>query len=103
MDVIEPLCKLWESLETANKKQHSPVSMNDLIRFAIQSIILAGQTNIALSDHRHLSALDCVFESTTQAKSMLKDKSGLLQKENKNLFGKEFRWQISGRERLLSN
>ena len=53
------------------------------------------QTNIALSYHRRLSALDGVMKSTIQAKSMLKNKSELLQKENKDLFGKEFREQIS--------
>ena len=28
-----PLFKLWESLETANKDQDSPVSINNLIKF----------------------------------------------------------------------
>ena len=83
-----PLCKLWESLETANKEQDSSVSFNDLMKFVTQSIILVGQTNIVLSYHRRLSALDGVIKSTTQAKSMLKDKSELLQKENKYFFGK---------------
>ena len=95
MDVMGPLCKLWESLVTANKEQDSSVSINDLIKFVTQSIILVGQTNIALSYHRRLSALDGVMKSTIQAKSMLKNKSELLQKENKDLFGKEFREQIS--------
>ena len=95
MDVMGPLCKLWESLVTANKEQDSSVSINDLIKFVTQSIILVGQTNIALSYHRRLSALDGVMKSTIQAKSMLKNKSELLQKENKDLFGKEFREQVS--------
>ena len=86
---------LWESLETTNKEQHSSVSINDLIRFVIQSIILVGQTNIALSYHRRLFALDGVMKSTIKAKSMLKNKSKLLQKENKDIFGEEFREQIS--------
>ena len=47
-----PLCKLWESLEAANKKQ-------------------------------------------VKAKFMLENKSELLQKENKDLFGKEFHEKIS--------
>ena len=54
-----------------------------------------GQTNIALSYHGRLSALDGVMESTIQAKSILKNKSELLQKENEDPFGKEFREQIS--------
>ena len=95
MDVMGPLCKLWESLVTANKEQDSSVSINDLIKFVTQSIILVGQTNIALSYHRRLSALDGVMKSTIQAKSMLKNTSELLQKDNKDLFGKEFHEQIS--------
>ena len=86
--------KLWESLETGNKEQDSSVSINDLIKFVTQSIILVGQTNIALSYHRRLFALDGVMKSTIKAKSMLKNKSKLLQKENKDLFGKEFHEQI---------
>ena len=95
MNIMGPLCKLWGSLERANKEQDSSVSINDLIKFITQSIILVGQTNIALSYHRRFSALDGVMKSTIQEKSMLKNKSELLQKENKDLFGKEFREQIS--------
>ena len=40
MNVMEPLCKLWESLETTNKEQDSSVSINDLIKFVTQSMIL---------------------------------------------------------------
>ena len=94
MDFMGPLCKLWESLETAIKEQDSSVSINDLINFATQSIIPVGLTNLALSYQRCLSALDGVMKSTTQAKSMLKNKSEILHKENKGLFGKEFREQI---------
>ena len=54
-----------------------------------------GQKNVALSYRRRLSALNGVMKSTVQAKSILKNKSELLQKENKNLFGKKLRDQIS--------
>ena len=40
MGVMGPLCKLWESAETANKEQGSSVSINNLIKFVTQSIIL---------------------------------------------------------------
>ena len=54
-----------------------------------------GKTDIALLYHRRLSALDGVMKSTIQAKSMLKNKCELLQKKNKDLFGKEFIAHIS--------
>ena len=46
--------EIYGSLETANKEQDSSVSINDLLKFVTQSIILAGQANIALSYHRRL-------------------------------------------------
>ena len=72
--------EIYGSLETANKEQDSSVSINDLLKFVTQSIILAGQANIALSYHRRLSALDGVMKSTILAKSMLKNKSGITPK-----------------------
>ena len=33
MDVMGPLCKLWQNLETADKEQDSSVSINNLIKF----------------------------------------------------------------------
>ena len=89
MDVMEPKCKLCESLETVNKVQDSSVSINDLIQFVTQSIILVGQTNTTLSNRR-LKALDGVMKSIIQEKLMLRNKSELLQKENKYFFGREF-------------
>ena len=42
MDIMGPLCKIWESLET-NKEQESFVSINGLIKFVkFQSIISVG-------------------------------------------------------------
>ena len=99
-----PLCKLWGSLEATNKKHDSYVSIKDLIKFVTQSLILVGQANIVLLYRRRLSALNGVMKSTVQAKSILKKKSELLQKENKNLFGKKFCDQISETiERLTNN
>ena len=80
MNVMGPLRKLWESLETSNKEQDSSVSINDLIKFVTQNIILVGKANIVLSYHRRLSALNGVMKSTIQAKSMLKNKYELIQK-----------------------
>ena len=54
MGVMGPLCKLWESAETANKEQGSSVSINNLTKFVTQSIILVRQTSIVLSYQRRL-------------------------------------------------
>ena len=52
-----------ESLGTAKKEQDSSVSIDDLIKFPTQSIILAGQTNIALSYFRNPGAFDHFMKS----------------------------------------
>ena len=75
MDVMGPLYKLWESLEIPNKEQHSSLSINDLIKFVTQRIILVGRTNIVLSNRRRLSASEGVIKSTTQEKYILKNNS----------------------------
>ena len=56
MDVMRSLCKLWESLEKANKEQNLSASINDLIKFVTESLMIMGQKNIFLSYQRCLSA-----------------------------------------------
>ena len=79
-----PLCKLWESLEKAS------ASINNLIKFVTQTIMLLEQTNIALSYDRRLSALDSVMKSTRQAKSMLKTSLSYSKKKIKIFLTKSF-------------
>ena len=63
--------------------------LEDLLRFAQQSVLLVDQTKITASCHRRLSVLNGVISTLSQTKSEL------FQKEDKDLFGKEFRDQIS--------
>ena len=97
MNVMGPPCKLLESLETANEEQNSSVSINDFIKFVTQIMILVVQTGIALPCHRRSSALVSVTKSDIQTKSTLKNKSELLQKENKIFKAKSFvsRYKVS--------
>ena len=81
--------------QTKREGVNSTVFLEDLLRFAQQSVFLVDKTNIAVSYHRRLSILDDVMNNLSQAKSMLKTKSELLQKKGKDFFGKEFRDQIS--------
>ena len=69
-----------ENFRKPQIKSKTHVSINNFIKFVTQSIILVGQTNIALSYHKYLSALDGVTKSLIQAKPMLKNKSELLKK-----------------------
>ena len=58
-------------------------------------MLLVGQTNNNISYHRQLSALAGAVKSSSQAKSMIKGKSALLENSGKELFGKNFRDQIT--------
>ena len=52
-------------------------------------MLLLGQPNNTISYHRRLSALTGAMESSSQAKSMTKDKNALLENSGKELFGKD--------------
>ena len=90
LDVMGPLGKLLQSLEQAKREgEYSTVVLEDLLRFAQQSVLLVDQTRITASCHRRVSVLNGVISTLSQTKSEL------FQKEHKDLFGKEFRDQIS--------
>ena len=59
-----------------------------------QTVLLVGQTNIAVSYHRRLSLLNGSMNNLLHAKPMLKKKSELLQNKDRDLFGKEYHDQI---------
>ena len=70
--------------------------MKYLLRLVQQTVVLVSQTNVTRSYHRRLNALDGTMNSSSQAKSILKMKSDLFEKDNKDLSGKDFREPISG-------
>ena len=51
-------------------------------------MLLVGQTNNTISYHRRFSALAGATKSSSQAKSMIKDKNTPLENSGKGLFGK---------------
>ena len=96
LNVAGPQEKLWDTLELANKEgQSSTYSIENLPWLVQQSVLLIGLTNVTFSYPRRLNALDGTMNSSTQAKSIMKTKSDLFQKDNKDLFGKDFGEQIS--------
>ena len=97
IDLMGPLSKLWHALESANTAPDDEVDLNieDLLNLVQQTVLLVGQTNNTISYHSRLSALVGAMKSFSQAKSMIKDKSTLLENSGKELFGKDFRDQRS--------
>ena len=88
-----PLSKLWNILERAKGAEEDAVqiSINDLLHYVEQTVLLLGQSSNAFTYHRRLNVLGNVINSQYQVKSMLKEKASLLQKHDEYLFGRKFR------------
>ena len=88
-----PLSKLWNILEGAKGAEEDAVqiSINDLLHYVEQTVLLLGQSSNAITYHIRLNVLGSVMNSPYQVKSMLKEKASLLQKHDKYLFGKKFK------------
>ena len=88
--------KVWHALEsaTAAPDDEADLPIEDLLNLLQQTVLLVGQTNNAIS-YRRLSALAGAIKISSQTKSMIKDKSALLENSGKELFGKDFRDQIT--------
>ena len=76
-----------QSLEQG-KREGEKVALENLLRFSQESVLLVGQTNIIVLYRRRLIVVDSVMNKLLQVKSMLKLKSELLAKEDKDLLGK---------------
>ena len=97
VDVMGPLSKLWNILERAKGAEEDAVqiSINDLLHYVEQTVLLLGQNSNAITYHRRLNVLGSAMTSQYQVKSMLKEKASLLQKHDEYLFGKKFRYHIA--------
>ena len=97
VDVMGPLSKLWNILERAKEAEEDAVqiSINDLLHYVEQTVLLLGQSSNAITYHRRLNVLGSVMNSQYQVKSILKEKASLLQIHDEYLFGKTFRNHIA--------
>ena len=97
VDVMGLLSKLWNILEGSKWAEEDAVqiSINDLLHYVEQTVLLLGQSSNAMPYHRRLSVLGSVMNSQYQVKSMLIEKAPLLQKHDEYLFGKKFRNHIA--------
>ena len=96
-DAMGPLSKLWHALESATTSpdNEADLTIEDLLNLVQETVLLVGQTNNTISHHRGLSMLAGAMKSSSQEKSKIKDKSTLLENSGKELFGKDFRDQIT--------
>ena len=85
-----PLSKLWNILEGAKGAEEDAVqiSINDLLHYVEQTVLLLGQSSNAITYHRRLNVLGSVMNSQYQVKSMFKEKASLLLKHDDYIFAK---------------
>ena len=74
VDVMGPLSKLWNILAGAKGAEEDAVqiSINELLHYTEQTVLLLGQSSNAITYHRRLSVLGSVMNSQYRLKSMLK-------------------------------
>ena len=91
------MSKVLHALECATTAPdgEADLTIEDLLNLVQQTVLLVGQANNTISCHWRLSALAGTMKSPSKAKSMIKDKSALLENSGKELFGKEFCDQIT--------
>ena len=77
-----PVSKVWQALEssTTAPDNEADLTSEDLLNLVQQTVLVAGQTNKTISYHRRLSALAGAMKSSSQAKSMTKDKKSAIRK-----------------------
>ena len=92
-----PLAKLWKIVEVIKQAEDQAVqiSVNELLLYVEQIVLLLGQSSNAIRYHRRLNVLGGIINSQYQVKSMLKEKAALLQKHDSELFGIKFRNHIA--------
>ena len=97
VDVMGPLSKLWniQEGEKGTEEDAVQISINFLLHYVQQTVLLLGKSSNAITYHRRLNVLRSVMNSQYQVKSMLTEKASLLQKHDGYLFGKKFRNHIT--------
>ena len=99
--VMGPLSRLWKGLEDVRNESSEAVEV-PLDTFATlieQTTLLLGQASLSISYARCLNILKILLKDPGKAKTLLKEKTILLQEDEGHLFGKKFRSHIIEAER----
>ena len=91
-----PLSKLWVMVEQVNSGSASgspsTVEMDTVLELSEKTVLLIGECNHTVTYERRKNVLLGVTgTSLSQVASMLKERAAFLQKQNRALFGKDFR------------
>ena len=94
--VMGPLSKIWTSVESARLSQEDlvEVDLKESQEFVEESVLLLEQASSSISYYERFYMLLALTNSPQQSKQMLREKSDLLQKNDKILSGEKFRENI---------
>ena len=106
--VMGPLSKIWTAVESIrlSLEDSVEVDLKEIQDFVEQNALLLGQASNSISYYRRFYMLLALTNSPQESKQMPREDLGLLQKNDKNLFGKKFReniWHTSKSKKQTSN
>ena len=92
-----PLSRLWNMVEEANASKQTQVciSLDDMKKHIEKTVLLLGQASNSITYQRRYNALLGVMGSAPKVKEMLRTDADMLQKHDKDLFGKKFREHLT--------
>ena len=92
LQVMGPLSRPWKGLEYVRNEssETAVVPVNTFATLIEQTTLLLGQVSLSISNARGLNILKTLLKDPCKAKTLLKEKTALLQEEEGHLFGKKF-------------
>ena len=90
--VMDPLLKLWMLVEEArrSKEKQIPIDLDNIRAYIEKTVLLLGQTSNYITYFRRYNILVALNSPAQQSKEMLRQEADLLQRHDRNLFGKKF-------------
>ena len=96
-----PLSRLWKGLEDVQNESSEAVEVpvDTFAALIEQTTLLLGQASLSVSYARRLNISKILLKNLCKAKTLLKEKTALLQNDEGHLLGKKFRSHITEIER----
>ena len=96
LQVMVPLSRLWKGLEDVRNESCEAVEVpvDTFATLIEQTTLLLGQASLSVSYARRLNVLKTLLKDPRKTKTLLKEKTALLQEDDGHLFGKRFRSHI---------
>ena len=88
---MSSLSKLWMLVEEArrSKEKQIPIDLDDIRVYIGKTVLLLSQTSNYITYFRRYNILAALNYPVQQSKEMLREEADLLQRHDRNLFGKK--------------